>query len=207
MASLPPDDDGSGLDDAFSALPPVVVKPKRKAKAKTKASAPVATKTKKDRKQTTRSKNQKGECGAQAGEPSQSSAAQAGELSQSSGPSKAKSEAGMDYAHHATSIVGQSFECNDFVCHFMGAKFGGLSMYNSKAFYVLWAAASPPLRPTIPFQDILNELKCLQPAKQHLRCHFWEIYSRPRIAPVVRDLGMRALRSIDVTWLCAGPCN
>ena len=113
----------------------------------------------------------------------------------------------MDYAHHATSIVGQSFECNDFVCHFMRAKFGGLSMYNSKAFYVLWAAASPPLRPTIPFQDILNELKCLQPAKQHLRCHFWEIYSRPRIAPVVRDLGMRALRSIDVTWLCAGPCN
>ena len=133
MASLPPDDDGSGLDDAFSALPPVVVKPKRKAKAKTKASAPVATKTKKERKQTTRSKNQKGEC-----------AAQAGELSQSSGPSKAKSEAGMDYAHHATSVVGQSFECNDFVCHFMGAKFGGLSMYNSKAFYVLWAAASPP---------------------------------------------------------------
>ena len=44
-------------------------------------------------------------------------------------------------------------------------------------------------------------MKCLQPARADLRCHFWEIYSRPRIAPLVRELGMRSLRSIDVTWL------
>ena len=105
MASLPPDDDGSGLDDAFSLPPPVAVKPKRKAKAKARPSAPVAaTKPKKEReKKTTRSKNQRGERAVQASEPSQPSG------------TKAKSEAGMDYAHHATSIAGQSFECNDYV--------------------------------------------------------------------------------------------
>ena len=50
MASLPPDDDGSDLDDVFSALPPVAVKPKRKAKAKAKASTQVATRKPKQEK-------------------------------------------------------------------------------------------------------------------------------------------------------------
>ena len=50
MASLPPDDDGSDLDDVFSALPPVAVKPKRKAKAKAKASTKVATRKPKQEK-------------------------------------------------------------------------------------------------------------------------------------------------------------
>lgn len=58
-------------------------------------------------------------------------------------------------------------------------------------------------RPSIPFADIQKVMENLASVNNDRRCHFWEIFSRPRIAPVCRELGMRSLRSIDVSWPAA----
>ena len=63
------------------------------------------------------------------------------------------------------------------------------------------------VRPSIPFVDIQKVLEAIACVNNDRRCHFWEIFSRPRIAPVCRQLGMRALRSIDVSWLVVFCCS
>ena len=55
------------------------------------------------------------------------------------------------------------------------------------------------LRPDMPFSDINDMMfshTMLFSAQR--RCHLWEIFSHPRVAPVMRALGGRALRSVDL---------
>lgn len=63
-------------------------------------------------------------------------------------------------------------------------------------FHILYSQVGWP-RPTMPFTDLAPLMQ--NPPNTHLdqRCVLWEVYSPPRVCPLVRDLGYRARRSID----------
>ena len=62
----------------------------------------------------------------------------------------------------------------------------------------------PELRPEMPFEDLAVESGIAAPLG---RDHLWEIYSPPRIGPVLRALGGRCKRSVDLGnfWNLADP--
>lgn len=46
--------------------------------------------------------------------------------------------------------------------------------------------------------DIKETLSKIEHLPSARRCHLWEVFSAPRVAPVLRSLGGRSLRSVDL---------
>lgn len=61
------------------------------------------------------------------------------------------------------------------------------------------AAAGIPSVVACPYHDLMDMVKIAEPScSPEMRCHLWELFSPPRIGPVVRSLNGRARRSFDL---------
>ncbi|CAE7444301.1 unnamed protein product [Symbiodinium sp. CCMP2592] len=66
----------------------------------------------------------------------------------------------------------------------------------------------PEHRPSMPFDDIASLAdQARSQAPPDRRCHLWEKFSPPRVGPMIRQLGGRSIRSIDLktSWNLADP--
>eukprot|EP00435_Cladocopium_sp_Y103_P048166 s1680_g14.t1 len=60
------------------------------------------------------------------------------------------------------------------------------------------AAAKIPSQIYMPYADLLETMQHTPPVDPNLQCTLWEIYSVPRLGPVVRSLGGSCRRSYDL---------
>ena len=60
------------------------------------------------------------------------------------------------------------------------------------------AARKIPSQVTMPYSDLAEAMTQVKPVDPNLQCSLWEVYSIPRLGPILRDMGGTCRRSYDL---------
>ena len=96
----------------------------------------------------------------------------------------ALSPTGKDYKKLLDSITGQLLDCNPICFWYSG---------------LVNELCSQEPRPQMPFEDLEDLLATSTAPAMERRDHMWEVFSAPRVGPVLRSRGGRCSRSIDLS--------